>query len=619
MTIKYPIPEDRPWFTSKYWPADLPRQLDIDYDHATLPDLLDQALKNWSDLPFIWFSVGDGWITYKQFGDLVFRLATYLDKIGVKKGDVVALLVPNSVQYIVAYYACTKIGAVPSGVVTTYKALEVLHQLKTVNAKYLIVLDALYAEMVKPFVDDGRWKFEKIIYTNIADNATGLSSMKKALGKALKKIPTGKVDYPGALKWLDALKTEPNPPKVEINPEEDTATLIMTGGTTGVPKAAILTHENVYANAIQASYLIKYQKEKPEDPTLGPKTGYMGVLPLFHSFAMTAFMNVAVATGAFIILFPRPPPTEEILHVISTIKLPDGSAPNGIFYCGAEILFKRISDLPPETLAKYQIKGRLKLCISSAGPLHDYVRQAFESKTGAAITEAYGLTEASPGLTCNNFFGEREPGYIGMPWSGTDVRIFDAEDFSNGQIETIGEEGLGEICAYGPQIMKGYLNSPEDNLKEWDGKKWLLTGDIGFMDEYGRFAIRDRKKQLIKMAGHSVFPSEVEELLAHHPAISEVAVAGLPDMKTGEAVKAWIALKPGSTATSDEIIVWANENITEWKCPKYVEIIAEIPKNLIGKVQRRVLQEADPLFKGGQKPKEIPMEEPTEEPKEEEA
>ncbi len=594
MPVKYKVPEDRPWFKSKYWPKGVPKQLDIDYS-LSLPDLLDRAVKNWGDSPFLWFL--ESWITYKEFGNLVDRLATYLHSIGVKKGDVVALVLPNCIQYIVAYYAVVKIGAAVSGVQPVYKALEVLHQVKTINAKYLVVLDSLYAELVKPFIDDGRWNFEKVIFTNIADNATGLSPIKKILGKALKKIPTGKVDHPNAVKWLDALKTAPNPPKISINPEKDIATLIMTGGTTGVPKAAILTHENCFANAKQCEFLLVNQKVNPNDPDLGHLTGMVGALPLFHSFAMTTVMNVSVASGSWVMLFPRPPPTEEILHHIATIKMPDGSDPNGICYCGAEILFKRIADLPQEVLDKFTLKGRLKLCMSGAGPLHEYVREPFERKTGAAITEGYGLTEASPVLTVNNFFGDREPGYIGVPVSGTDVLIFDAADFSKGPIKTTGEEGVGEICASGPQVMQGYLNAKEDNLREWNGKKWLLTGDIGIMTADGRFAIRDRKKQLIKMSGHSIFPSEVEELLGQHPEVSEVAVAGLPDAKTGEAVKAWVALKPGATVTPDALLAWAKENLTEWKCPKYIEFIPEVPKNLIGKVQRRVLQEADPLFK----------------------
>lgn len=594
MTIKYPIPEDRPWYKGKYWPVGVPKQLDIDFN-LSLSDLLDRAVKNWGDSPFINFIVGgNNWITYKEFADLVDRFATYLASIGVKKGDVVAVLLPNAIQYAVCYYGITKIGAIISGINPTYKPLECLHQCKTVEAKYLVVLDSLYGEIVQPFIDDGRWNFDKIIYTNIADNATGLSSFKKILGKLLGKIPKGKVSHPKAVKWLDCLKTEPNPPKVEINPEEDTATFIMTGGTTGVPKAAILTHENVCSNAKQCEFILVNQKENPDDPDLGHKTVMMGVLPFFHSFAMTTVLNVSVASGAAIWLYPRPPDTEEILNDISIMTLPDGSPPNGILYCGAEILFKRIADLPQEVLDNYTIKGRLKLCMSGAGPLHEYVREPFERKTGAAITEGYGLTEATPVLTVNNFFGEREPGYIGVPAPGTDVKIFHAEDFSKGPLP-MGE--VGEICAYGPQVMKGYFNRETDELKEWDGKTWLLTGDIGAMDKEGRFKILDRKKQLIKMSGHSVFPTEVEELMAQHPDIKEVAVAGLPDEKLGEAVKAWVVLEEGASKTPDEIIAWSKENMTGWKCPKYVEIITEVPKNMIGKVMRRTLQEADPLWK----------------------
>jgi long-chain acyl-CoA synthetase len=595
MTIKYPVDESKLWFKSKYWPPKLPHQLDIDFS-LSMGDLLDRAVKNWGDLPYIMFEVGGrNWLTYKQFADKVFRLATYLDSIGAKKGDVVALLLPNCIQYAVAFYACAKLGVVVSGVNPTYKPMEMLHQVKTINAKYLIALDTLYVEIAKPILD--KWTFEKVIYTNVTDDCSGLSPIKKMLGKALKKIPSAKVDSPVGVKYLDALKSPPNPPKVAINAFEDTLTLIMTGGTTGVPKAAVLTHENCYANAKQAELLLVNQKEKESDPDLGPKSAMLGVLPFFHSFAMTAVMNVAMASGAFIILYPRPPPTEEILNDIATMKLPNGSDPNGVLYCGAEILFKRIADLPAETIAKYAIKGKLKLCISAAGPLHEYVRKPFTEKTGAPLTEGYGLTEASPLVTCNNFFGDREPGYIGTPASGTDVMIFDAADFSKGPIKELGEKGTGEICVAGPQVMKGYIGHTEANILEWGGKRWLLTGDIGFMDAQGRFAIRDRKKQLIKMSGHSVFPAEVEELMGHNPKVSEVAVAGLPDVKTGEAVKAWVALKEGQTATPEELLAWAKENMTEWKAPKYVEIIKEIPKNLIGKVQRRALQEADPLFK----------------------
>ncbi|MHA1683046.1 MAG: AMP-binding protein [Promethearchaeota archaeon] len=598
MTIKFPVDESKPWFSGKYWPKGVPKQLDIDFN-MSLSGLLDRAVSNWGDYPVMWFL--DSWVLYKDFKVMVDKLATYLDSIGVKKGDVVAVHLPNCIQYVVSYYAITKIGAIITGINPTYKPLEILHQCKLTGAKYYIGLDALWFHYVRPFQD--KWDFDKIIYTNLVDQATGLSSIKKALGKMLKKIPKAKVDHPNAVKFMDAMKSPANPPSVKIDAEKDVATLIMTGGTTGVPKAAVLTHMNCVANAKQCEILLVNQKENESDPDMGPNSAMVGVLPLYHSFAMTTVMNVCIASGSWMMLYPKPPETEVLLKDISSIKIPTKEGkidPNGIFYCGAEILFKRVADLPQEILDKYSLKGRLKLCMSGAGPLHDYVREPFEAKTGAAITEGYGLSEASPVLTVNNFFGEREPGYIGVPVPGTDVQIFDSEDFSKGPITTLGEEGTGEICAAGPQIMKEYWEQPDRTaatLMKHGGKTWLLTGDIGFMDEHGRFAIRDRKKQLIKMAGHSVFPSEVETLLGQHPDVKDVAVAGLPDKKLGEIVKAWVVLKEGATITSDEIKAWAKENMTKWKAPGLVEIIDEVPTNAIGKVMRRVLQEADPIWK----------------------
>jgi long-chain acyl-CoA synthetase len=522
--------------------------------------------------------------------------------MGVKKGDVVAMVLPNCIQYVVGYYAAAILGAVPSGVNPTYKAMEVLHQVKTINAEYIIVLDALYAELVRPIVNE--WKFKKVISTNIADLATGLSPIKKFLGKKLKKIPTGVVDHPNAVALLDLLKVTPNVPKVQINAAQDAATFMMSGGTTGVPKAVELTHQNVISNCKMCEVFLLNQKPPEGNLNLGHKTAMMGVLPLFHSFAMTTVMNSSILIGGWMVLFPRPPPTEELLHDITS--LPND---NYFIYCAAEILFQRIAELPDEVLAKFDVASRLKLCISGAGPLHDYVREPFERKTGAKIVEGYGLAEAGPVVSANNFFGERETGYIGVPFPGTDWKIFPSDDFSKGPIEKFGpEEGTGEICVCGPQVMKSYWNEPEqtaDHIKEWGGKKWLLTGDIGFMEENGRIAIRDRKKQLIKMSGHSVFPTEVETLIGKHPKVLEVAVAGIPDQKLGEAVKAWVALRPEAkgTITTDELLAWCKDNMTHWKVPKYLEFIDEVPHNAIGKVMRRTLQEKDPLFIEGSKKK----------------
>ncbi len=585
---EWQIKEDKAWF-KKWWPKETPKN--HKFEKISLGEFFERQRKKYANERMMWFI--ESWMTYEEAGQAIDSLATALDKLGVKKGDVVAFLMPNCFQYVICFYATVKLGAIATGINPTYKPLEVLHQLKMTNSKVLITLDALYGELARPIIS--RTNVEMVIYTNIVDLASGLSGMKKKLGKMVGKIPTGKVDFPSAINFMDLLNTEVDLPKVDFDPTEQTATFIMTGGTTGIPKATVLTHFNLFSNAIQCVLWVG-----GEDPGVGD----IGAIPLYHSFAMTAVMNVAIALGGWMMLFPRPPPTDEFLKEITHID-----APKGLFYAGAEILFKRIADFP--NLEKFpNLMGRLRLCISGAGPLHAPVQKSFQENTQGRIVEGYGLSEASPVVSAGNLFGESPVGTIGMPMTGTDWGIFDADEFEKGLLANgssgskYGEENTGEICVCGPQVMKGYLNQPAetvDTLKKWDGRTWLLTGDIGFMNEDGTIAIRDRKKQLIKVAGHSVFPAEVESLLMSHEAVSEAAVAGLPDPagKVGEITKAWVALRPEyqGKITGEELIAWTEKNMTKWKCPAMIDIIDEIPKSIMGKVERRTLQEADPLFK----------------------
>lgn len=585
---EWQVNEDKAWF-KKWWPKETPKN--YEFEKISVGEFFERQRKKYANDNMIWFL--ESWMTYEEAGQNIDALATALHKLGVKKGDVIAFLMPNSFQYVISFYATVKLGAIATGINPTYKPLEVLHHLKITGATVLITLDALYEELAAPIIKQS--KIEMVIYTNVADLASGLPGWKKGLGKMLGKIPKGKVDFPSAIKFLDLLDTELDLPKVNFDPTEHPATYIMTGGTTGVPKATVLTHFNLVSNTIQAVLWVG-----GEDPGVGD----IGALPLFHSFAMTAVMNVSVGLGGWMMLFPRPPPTEEFLKEITHIP-----APKGLFYAGAEILFKRIADFP--RLDKFpDLMGRLRLSISGAGPLHAPVQKAFQENTGGRIVEGYGLSEASPIVSAGNLFGESPIGTIGMPFPGTDWGIFDVDDFEKGPIadgtssSKYGEENTGELCVYGPQVMKGYLNQPDETaetLKTWDGRTWLLTGDIGFMNEDGTVALRDRKKQLIKVAGHSVFPAEVETMLMSNEAVSEAAVAGLPDPKgkVGEITKAWVALKPEfkGKITEEDLIKWTEQNMTKWKCPAIIEFIDEIPKSVLGKVQRRILQEADPLYK----------------------
>jgi len=587
---KFHVDENKSWF-HQWWPEGVP--FNTEFEEISLGDFFEKQRKKYPDFNIIWFI--DTWMTYDEIGKYIDSFATALHNLGVKQGDIVAFLLPNCFQYVISFYACAKLGVISTGINPTYKPLEVLHHLELTNAKVLIVLDSLYSDLAAPIIQKAN--VEMVISTNIIDLAIGLSRIKKVLGKMLGKIPSGKVDFNPSYKFMDLLNTEPDLPQVNFDPTTQTATYLMTGGTTGIPKATVLTHYNLVSNVKQIIEIFGGEQ---------PGMGDIGVLPLFHSFAMTAVMNVAIGIGGWMMLFVRPPSTEDLLNTID--KLP---APQGLAYAGAEILFKRIADYPH--LNKFpHLMGKMKLNVSGAGPLHAPVRDGFERKTGGRIVEGYGLSEASPVVSSGNLFGESPIGTIGIPLPGTDWAIFDAAapTLEKGPIadglpgSKYGEENTGELCINGPQVMKEYLNQPEETkgtLQKWDGRIWLRTGDIGYMREDGTVTLMDRKKELIKVAGHSVFPTEIETMLMKHEGVSEAAVAGLPDPegKVGEIAKAWVALKPEyiGKVSEEDLLAWAKESMTYWKIPKFIEFIDEIPKSIMGKVQRRILQEADSLYK----------------------
>ncbi|MFX1311956.1 MAG: AMP-binding protein [Promethearchaeota archaeon] len=575
------VDENKRWF-KKWWPIGVP--FNIKFEKRTINDLLDEQVKKYSKKNLIWFS--DTWITYQKFQDYVKSFATALAELGIEKGDVVALHLPNCIQYLVGYYAITRIGAIASGINPTYQPIEILHQLDIIKPKMLIVLDALYKPFIKPIIND--LDIEFIVHTNLAD-LTDLKRVKKAIGKFVKKIPTGKVDYAGALKFKELIKTKPNVPQVKIDVINDPATYLMTGGTTGIPKAAVITHFNVVSNAKQCKLWLGGER---------PGIGNIGILPLFHSFAHTVVMITTVAIGGWIMLFSNPPSQIELCEQIERLPCEEG-----LIYAGTEMLFKRFSELKNLRKRYPRVIGKLTLCISSAGPLRKPVQEAFIKSTGGRIVEGYGLSEASPAVSAGNLFEESPIGCIGMPFTGTEWGIWPTDNFNEGPIclgnpedTGFGIEYTGEICVSGPQIMKCYLNQIEETeltLREYNNKIWLLTGDIGYINKDGTIVIRDRKKQLIKCRGYSVFPKEIEELLMKHPDIIEAAVAGIPHEEYGEIIKAWISIREDCDLSPQKIKDWAAKNMAHYKVPQNVAIIGELPKNYIGKVQRRVLQEKD--------------------------
>lgn len=573
------VDESSPWFRPEAgWPDNVPPN--IDFPHITLYQMLEETVAKHADAPVIWFL--DSWMTYRRFKDHVDALATALDDLGLKKGDVVGLILPNSFQYAIAYYACARQGIIVTGVNPTYKPGEVLHQLKLTDVKAIVTLDTLCHDLLVPILDQYPLEPGRIITTNIVD-LVPMSPVKKFVGRMLKKIPAG-ARLRGSRRLKDLLRTPPRPAEVPLSPD-DPHTYIMTGGTTGVPKAAVLSHFNCVSNAVQCGSWIYFA---------GPGYCDVGVLPLFHSFAMTAIMNLSIRQGMWMMLFPRPPKVEDLLKTICAIA-PDRAT----FYPGAEVLFQRIADFPG--IDHYPINNKIRGAASGAGPLHAHVQEEFERSTGAVLVEGYGLSEASPVVSVGPLTGFRTTGTIGLPLPGTDWKIMDME---MGQQEMPPREN-GELWVAGPQVMVEYLNQPRetaDAVREMNGKRWLATGDIGFMDEHGRVVINDRKKQLIKVRGFSVFPKEIEELVGAHPGVTEVAAAGLPDKEMGEIIKIWVAIRPEyrGKLTPEALRQWCKANMTHYKVPKQIQFIDDIPKTMVGKVMRRQLQEADPIFKAHQ-------------------
>ncbi|MFX1418571.1 MAG: AMP-binding protein [Promethearchaeota archaeon] len=601
------VDENKVWFTPPekggYWPEGVPKQVKDIEDLEVLPlwkYFLDAADKfeTWDEdiCIFVYGSYLER-VKLRTLFNCAKRFGTYLHKeLSIKKGDVVAIDLPNSINFVVAYMGCQYIGAIVQGINPTYRPMELLHSLKMTNAKVFVMMDMLYIAGPKDVLPKTNVKY--VIPSNFVDFLTADEQTIEKLG-----IPNAKGTIPDETEhykvvWMKDIidTTEPVEIEIDIDPWTDPAVYLMTGGTTGLPKVAMLSHANLSANLNMAK------------PWTNLKAGMItiGSIPFFHSFGLTCVMNAALGLGMIMLLFPKPPSDDVLCEAINKID-----APEGIIYTGVEMLFKRLTDFVHEMgvdefKKKYDFWKKMKYATQGAGPLHDYVRIPFE-EIFCPIRSGYGLTETSPMQSIAPFWGPTKTGKLGLPIPGAEWAIFDSENFEAGPIcdgtkerGGFGIENTGEICCAGPHIMLGYLGvqkEQEDNLKYWGGKRWLLTGDIGFMDEYGWVEIRDRKKSLIKVSGHSVFPKEVEELLGHHEAVDEVAVASIPDEMTGEAVKAWVTLKKGFKAdrniTSEQLKEWARENMAKWKSPKFIEFVRKMPVSMTGKVQRRELQEKD--------------------------
>jgi len=555
---------ERPWLKS--YEKDVPST--IPYPNVPLFELLIESAKRFPTKTATVF-YGNR-LSYEQLDELTNRFAHALAGLGVKKGDRVAVMLPNVPQCVIAYYGVLKLGAVVVQTNPLYVERELEHQLKDSGTQVIIALDIFYPR-IKNIQDKSPLK--SIILTNVRDYLPTLlrwlyplKAKREGQWVVVEKIPP-------IYDFVDLLqRSDPTQPVVDVKPDE-VALLQYTGGTTGVPKGVMLTHANLMVNTVQCRYWMYDLREGGEV--------FMGVIPFFHVFGMSCCMNLAVLLGSSMILLPRFK-TEDVLKAVVKYKT--------TIFIGVQAMYVAINNYPD--IQKYDLSC-IRVCISGAGPLHAEVQERFEKLTKGKLVEGYGLTEASPVTHCNPIYGKRKQGSIGVPFPDTYARVMDLE---TGEKElALGE--VGELAVKGPQVMLGYWNK-QDETRAVLRNGWLYTGDMARLDHDGYFFIVDRKKDMIKTRGENVYPREIEEVLYAHPKIKDAVVVGLPEEFSNEVIKAYIVLKEGQTATKEEIIDFCKSRLAKFKVPKLMEFRAELPKTMIGKILRRVLLEEE-LKKSG--------------------
>jgi long-chain acyl-CoA synthetase len=551
---------EKRWY--RFWPEGVPKH--VDYPEIPLSDLLkNTAESNPNHVAIVYF---DREMTYGELNIASDKFATALADLGVKKGDKVALFLPNIPQFVISYYGAIKIGAIETAISPLYKEREVEHQLNDSEAETIVVLDLLYPILEKVL---DKTKVKRVIVTGLKEY---MPPAKAFLGSLLKKIPSHKVERKPNTYFFQELqsKYEANPPKVDINPKEDLVALQYTGGTTGISKGAMLTHMNLVSNAVACDAWLRGTK--------GGET-FLTVLPLFHIYGMTTGMNAPIFLAGKMVMLPR-------FDAVSTFQAIQKHRVT--VFCGAPTMYAMLLAHPD--LKKYDLKS-IRFCISGSAPLPPEVQKKWMEVTGGVLVEGYGLTESSPVTHCNPLDKSMKTvnvGSIGLPWPDTDAKIMDIE---TGEKE-LGLNEDGELVAKGPQVMKGYWKMPEESAAVLRNG-WLYTGDVAKMDVDGYFYITDRKKDLIKYKGYSVYPREIEDVIYEHPAVKICAVIGKPDPVASEIPKAFVVLKEGKTATEEEIKQFVNSKVAPYKAVREVEFRTELPMTLVGKVLRRVLQEEE--------------------------
>ncbi len=572
--------QPKPWHAK--WPADVAHEIS-DYDKPVF-SLLDESARDYPNHVFTIFN--DATKTYAQVKQAADKVANFLASVGIKKGDRVAIFLPNLPHYPIAFFGILKAGAVCVTCNPLYTATELNFQLKDAGVKAVFCMDhpQFYSTTVKAIAGTS---VNTVVICNVK---SFLPPIKGFLGGLLGKIPkAGKYEH-GHRFFDDVVaRAGAKPPSISIDPKEDLALIIYTGGTTGTPKGAALTHSSLVSNVAAVNEWTRIPQEaggKPERMRRGGFHTYLGVLPWYHSFGLTVAMLSACSGGNRLVCIPDPragnPPFTEVLKAVQKYKATVVPA--------VPTIFVAFTNHP--LIDKFDLSS-IVACASGGAPMPVEVAKQFEAKTGAIIFEGYGLSETSPIATTNPTNTQaRKFGSVGFPVPSTDIKILDIESGTKELPQ--GEDG--EIAISGPQVMKGYWNRPEETaavFRDIEGRRYFLTGDIGHLDEEGYLLITDRKKDMILVGGFNVYPKDVEEILYTHPKVAMAAVVGIPDPKSGESVKAYIQLKPGAQVSEEQMLGFCQKNMAGYKRPRAIEFRDSLPTSPIGKVLRRVLREEE--------------------------
>ncbi|MQA86613.1 MAG: AMP-binding protein [Streptosporangiales bacterium] len=553
----------RPWL--KYYSPGVPPEVDV--PEVPLTRLLDNVARQHPRHTALIF-LGSK-ITYRELRQSVDRFALGLRKLGVDKGDRVAVILPNCPQEVIAFFAILRLGAIVVLHNPLYTVSELHHQLVDCGAKVAITFDRVYEKLTAARRGS---RLEHVIVTSLIDYlpATKRLALRLPLEKAreLRGELTVELPHDAEVHWFDDLLTTKRRRvrQAHVNPDRDLALLQYTGGTTGRPKGAMLTHRNLVANA--------YQTRAWDPRAEEVKEVSLAVLPLFHVFGLTTCLLTGVLLGGTLVLLPK-------YDLEMTLKAIKKWKPTLFF--GVPPIYTQIIESPD--LRKYNLRS-IRTCISGAMRLPRETVERFQEAAGGHLVQGYGLTETSPVAIANPLAGNARHVTVGIPMSSTEARIVDENDAN--LIKPVGE--AGELLIRGPQVFRGYWNQPEETADVLHFG-WIRTGDVAMMSPDGYFTLIDRKRDVIMVSGFSVFPSEIEDVILEHPAVKDCAVIGVPDQYRGENVKAYVILSPGHDLTTEELKEHCARYLVAYKVPRLVEVREDLPRNMLGKVLRRVLRE----------------------------